>query len=80
MWRTERDSGDVGVLCTNIPAAAAGDIARSSQLSSFLSGQAVWPAMAGGSAFHHSTNQVTSTLFLAKPCWVVSLRPSHLSG
>jgi hypothetical protein len=40
----------------------AADIARSSQLSSSLSGQAVWPAMAGGSAFHHSTNQVSSIL------------------
>ncbi len=70
---TIHDSGEVGVSCTfcNVPAAG---IARSSQLSSSLQGQAV-PVryVMAGNAARPITVQITK--LDRAPCWVVPLRP-----
>ncbi len=86
------DFSQVGILCTfsNITAAAAAGIARSSQLSSFLAGQAVQYIMAGGPVRHGRRYGPPITVRIIDPpphpsppagqgrtpCWVNSLRPS----
>jgi hypothetical protein len=77
------DFGHIGVLCTfsYLPAAAAAGIARISQLSSFLLGQAVRYVMSSGntrlSQYKLSPLHPSPPDKLGRtPCWVSFLRPS----